>query len=543
MTDKRLSSILHHMAKFLIVTSTRNSQLGQVASTFFPKVGIFNFGLVYEKDEDIFVEVSNHFTNSTAILNATSLSASRKNPWKGISSKIFPDKLKNLNGYTYRIAYHHGMSYAHYIPENEKLVAKNQNFFKSVADLQNATLEFILIMATEQHDIQPVMENLILNQKMDVTISESRLTSPNTSKIFTYDEIAVCAMIPKSLKIEIAGLKLIDFRKNYTRKLLTILLVSSFMIVWRLYKNRGAVDSTWRIAFVGFAHFTGHHIKISRNNRRILLILLQTALFMAIFIKNFYECHISSIAINRKVDAKFESIEEILQYGKIQMAVDESVNDVLKDFAEYQEQVEKGFLDIAYKYGDKIEIIDEYVAARIAFTKCDYLDHYIRASKSVAHYMLPQRFYVRFLALDVPLLSPFAARLQNILSHAFDSGLTQKWETMYLTELFDIKNSNLKFYEGKDEHGQLITFRELKKPLKIIFALYSIATFVFLYEIFWNSFLKNLSWSLVLKIFECRQRNEPIRWESLGRIRRMLHFWRQRRTMNVRRVQVQPINV
>jgi len=321
----------------------------------------------------------------------------------------------------------------------------------------NASLKLTLIKTIDHHTIQKTLDNLINDQQLDATVSESGLSSQNTSKILTYDENAVCVMVPNSLKIEVFGLKLIDFSKNNVRKLLVVLVVMSFMVVWRLYKNHGAIDSLNRVIFICFSHLTGQAVRINENNRRILLIILQTALLMIIFIKNFFECHITSMAIDGRYDEKFESIEEILQYRKIIVTVDESVEGIVKNFAEYQEQLDRGYLTVFRKYADSIENMNEYTAGKIILVKCDYLDHYIRATKALAHYMLPQRFYVRFLKLDVPVLSPFTQRLQDIMNHAFDSGLTQKWETMYLTELFGSKNGNLKLYEESDEHGQFIT--------------------------------------------------------------------------------------
>ncbi|CAG9804981.1 unnamed protein product [Chironomus riparius] len=164
LSNQQSSLILNHMAKFFIITSTRNSQVGQVASTFFPKVGIINFSLAYEKDEDVFVEVSNHFTNSTDVINATSLATSKKNLWKCISSKIFPDKLKNLNSYTYLIADHQVKSHLNLTKYSNQIVRKNKYFFESVAKHQSANVQYVIVNTTGEYPIENKFKKTVQTQ-------------------------------------------------------------------------------------------------------------------------------------------------------------------------------------------------------------------------------------------------------------------------------------------------------------------------------------------------------------------------------------------
>ena len=145
--------------------------------------------------------------------------------------------------------------------------------------------------------------------------------------------------------------------------------------------------------------------------------------------------------------------------------------------------------------------------------------------------------------LDVKPSNPLTERLQEMMNFAFDSGLTQKWYILYLSELFGSKTEDLKSYLEDTSTGQMIGFNELDLAYWHVIGIYSVATIIFVCEIFWHSFLSKLSWTLIMRICRLRQNDEPKRWESLGRFRRKIHFWRQQRIMNVRRIKVRPIDI
>jgi len=545
MSDQQSSSVLNHMAKFFIVTSNRNSQVGRIASTFFSQVGIINFGLLYEKDMEVSVEVSNHFTSSTTVLRGTSLEASGKNSWKGISSKIFPDKLQNLNGYTYKVAYHHGMSFANYRYKNShNLKAKNKYFFETVAKLQNANVTYLIINRTESKPLEDKLSNMIRKRQIDATLSESMLSGPSYKNIWTYDEHAVCAMIPYSMNLMNFVMKFSIFVEDLTARLYIIFLFLLTLLVWRLYKGHGAIDSITKIFFVIYAYYIGNHMPTSPNNRMVLQIMLQVIMFAMFFIRTLSECRITSEIIDIKPAKAFQTIDDILTYDGSNKAISSSAKQLLSYLNKQPTDTIRGNYSIKNIYRRLYKEIKGYSADEIVISRCDYLDHYIRSGTST-HYILPQHFFSHFIKLDVGYLSPFTERFQDMMNHAFDTGLTQKWETYYLTEMFGSRNENLRSYTKNTAEGHAIGFYQFKRFFKIMLCIYGGAAIILLCEIFWHSFLSKLSWTIVLKLFEKRQRtNGPRRWKFIRRIRRMLHFWRrQRRIVNVRRIQVRPIEV
>jgi hypothetical protein len=129
------------------------------------------------------------------------------------------------------------------------------------------------------------------------------------------------------------------------------------------------------------------------------------------------------------------------------------------------------------------------------------------------------------------------------MNYAFDTGLTQKWEFLYLTELFGSRSGSLKSLEVDENVHYMITFEILYGFFRIIIKFYLFCIFIFLCEIFWHGFLRNLSWSLILRTFKfkcCAILNSS---QILKKIHRKIYFWKQRRTLKVRKIQVRPINV
>lgn len=521
------SITLNHMAKFLIITSDKKSQITKVAASIFPQLGIINFVLIYLNITEVCVMVSNHFTHTMNIYKSSELlNTVRKMHWKGVSNKLFSNKLDNLNGYTYRIIHHHGMSYAHYIPFIDEVLAKNRYFFDYLAEVQNASIDYITTSSIDIKENQYKILDLMRNRQMDFTISESVISDKNTPKIMTYDEKAICVMIPKDMMRHRVALKPFILVDN----ILEICIYTTFLFIlmtWKIYKNRGAIDSSGTIFFSVFASFTGHSIRLNSKNRRILKIMIQNFILATFFLRSFYESHITSTVIEKSPILKVESIQDLLKHTNLNVSLDITTERMLKVIKDYQNNFERKNLRVGSRYGKPVEEIAKHISGRIIILSCDFVDHYIRKYKNPQHFTIPQHFHSYYLRLDANWLSPFVDYIQNKMNRAFDAGLTQKWEHLYLSVFFGSRSGPLKSLQINEIESSLITLNELGTLFHILLSLSVFYVLVLLAEIFWHGFGSKVAWKSKLNILK----------------QRIIRVWRQRRILKVQRVHVSPINV
>lgn len=545
MSNKQTTGGLNHNAKFLIVTSDKNSQIAQLVQSFFPQVGIVDFGVIYDTDVEVFAQISNHFTNSTTIHNGTSLSnGSFKNYSRSITEEIFPDKLKNLNGYRYRVVYHLGMSYTQYIHSFPKPIAKNSYFFDAIAKLQNASIDYIMIKTFNSSVIQAHIIQLINNGEMDITLSESELGNDFLTNVFTYDEKNLCAMIPKTMIHESNVMLIFTRSHNVAVRLCMLLFFLSIAIFWRMYKNHGAADSTFRIVFIIFGSLLGQHNTLNSRNRRVLKIMIQIIFISIVFLRIVYDCSITSKIIKRNPINNIESIPDLISNDMLNITVQKSIENSVKNIME-REGSKNNKIAISEEYGRPIQEIYKSMEGKVVIMGCDFIDHYIRASKNSKHYLLPHHMHLSYIRLHTSHLSLFIDRLQKYMDYAFNSGLTQKWELMYLTDIFGTRSRSLKLLQKNTGDFTHISFNDLKPLFAILLVMCVISTVIFVIEIIWHQHSKNSSWSLVLVwkniyAFVCKIKNRIIKLPIIQRISKSFDSRSKRQIMNVRRIQVKP---
>ncbi|KAG5679860.1 hypothetical protein PVAND_009397 [Polypedilum vanderplanki] len=463
------SSILNHMAKFLILTSSKNTKLSKTAAENFPQLGIFNFAIIHSENSSIFTTISNHFTNTSSTEQL-----------KPLTEKLFPDKLKNLNGYHYRIIVHHLMSYSLINEENSDFVAKNRYLIDIICQLQNAKVDYNILPSVNVFDTIEQLEMLINNRQMDLTLSEPLKMSIEGSRVITFEEKALCAIAPYGQKPKDVIRIFID---GWFLGALGISFLS-VMIIWRLYQNRGAVESHWEIFFILFKFLHGQSSEIKRKNRKILLFMMQLIIFMMLVLNTVYQGFITSHEISKYYgEKKIKSIDELLVRNDLEISVGINADIMMEINENYQAKKAKGDVKFVSTYIYIIENLDIYSNV-IIIGRCDLLDHYIWALTEPTHYLVPQNIYPTFVSLDGGYLNPFIDKIQEIQHRAFDSGLTIAWKSFYILEKFgSLKENFISINLNMEEI--LVDF-----IIKLLAYFYCFCVFVFLLEIFYS----NLSW-------------------------------------------------
>lgn len=291
------SGIFNHMSKFLIVTSSQNITNFHLALLqLFFTYGIFNVALICEQNSII----------QTAIIKSVKMDISVMQR-EYLSDKIFPDKLIDLSGFAYRVVLF--MQPPRVVIKNQGLKTLYNLFVMAAAQKQNSTSQFILIPKMTD------LESYWLQRKMDLTLNTALVMNSDFPKLLTYEENGYCAAVPRPQKTSFFK---VIFALPFD-KLTWIWLLITFVVcvlVWRFYRNFGASDSHWTLAFGIFAFFIGQGINFREQNRLVLVILVQLIVFMIFVLSNGYQGVITSFLIEPSHEPRVKSYEEIFD-GKL----------------------------------------------------------------------------------------------------------------------------------------------------------------------------------------------------------------------------------
>lgn len=269
--------IFSNTAKFLFVSSTQHPMLNEL-SEFLPKNGIFNFAAAFEdKNGEINVKVSNHFTNISATLKSISKS--------DILSTLYPNKLENMHRTPIRVLAHEKLPNVEI--EKGRVVSINSYLFNHIAERLNSTIEMRVVKSKNPFTLMDDFLALFNTREIDTTLSSIPPVLTTTAKVISYIENGFCALIPspKDLRFDIVALvKVFD-----GAGLVLITITTAFyMVFWTIYKSRGeAHGSPWNIVFGFFAAFVGQGFKL-RTTQTVMKFLFMTFVFASIVLSNYF---------------------------------------------------------------------------------------------------------------------------------------------------------------------------------------------------------------------------------------------------------------
>lgn len=118
------------------------------------------------------------------------------------------------------------------------------------------------------------------------------------------------------------------------------------------------------------------------------------------------------------------------------------------------------------------------------------------------YYRLNLNINPGFLEFEAGIMNPFIERIQLIMNRCFEAGLPTIWYTMYYVEMSRMLQSSEIFKDIYHQSNEVSDFLEISQILPIFGILsigYFLASFVFLFEIFYHDFLKHLSFKMIKK--------------------------------------------
>jgi len=465
-------TVWHHMAKIICIVPGAMSLNQRInILSFLTNFGFLDVAVVYEDlAGGIQVVV---FTSVTGRFSIYSYQVDQ--------SLMFPDKLRSMDRYQYKIIVYDQPPRVKI--KNNVISTPLLYFLQAVTSVQNSRLYLTVI------DDYHLMRNLWYDKKMHLTLNTGVIFNHPEPKLLTYEESGYCALVPLPPKIPLFQSIFIKPFDGLTWMFLVITTACS-VIVWWMFRGRGAVDSPWLLCYGMFVMFIGQGVDFSRRNRLVLTILLQLIIGMIWIVSNAYEGVITSFMIQPIHENRIETFDDLVA-SDYEIMTDEVF--VLKmSGSEAYKILEPRVNSSGQKLGS--EFAYEVMRQHYVFVmKCDRTELLIDESLTQSgrkisefYYLMPQKFLLHLEQLEASFLNPFLERFQYYMDLSFQAGLMQIWK------VFDsLSNPGKKTDEPADAQAYL-KLEDLTQVFSILVTGYAISIVVLLIEIFFHDFLKKL---------------------------------------------------
>ncbi|KAL7042101.1 hypothetical protein ACKWTF_001030 [Chironomus riparius] len=447
--------VWHHMAKIIcIVPKSFSFKQRLEILTSFMNYGFLDVALVF-KDE----------TRKVKFEVLTSLNPQLRIGTDNVNaSSIFPEKLKDMDGYKFRIV-------ISFQPPRVKLVNRRfsvplVHFLVAVKKARNSNFKIIFLKDFRK------MKEFWLYREMDLTLNSPIVINNSEPKLLTYEEDAQCVLVPLPIKTSLFQLIIVKPFDGLTWLFLMLTIVAS-VTVWWLFQNRGAINSSWLLAYAMIVMFMGQGVEFSRKNRLVLIILLQVIIIMMFVMSTAYESVISSFMIKPLHSNRLKTFDDVLV-----SKYDVLIEPMLFDHLNFAEKFKNSLNKIVFWNNSANNIFIQRVLEHkhALIVNCDYVEYKISSEKQLLryYYLLPVRLVPSFIRLEASFLNPYIQMLQNLMDLCFEAGLPQIWK------LFEFFNDiNIPIYKNYEEQTYL-KLKDLVQVFSILIIGSAISLLVFL---------------------------------------------------------------
>ncbi|CAO1353389.1 unnamed protein product [Diamesa hyperborea] len=426
-------------------------------------------------------------------------------------STVYPDKLRNLSGYTYNVLAFHQIP--RLIKVSQHFVGVDVLFINAVAKKQRAKFNysFQLTRTDNKDNILEDYYEAIVARKFDISlntiISFNMVT--NIETVNTFDENGYCALIPKPP------------RTNFLQHLLTpfdawtwIFLVMSIgisAVLWALFNcmSLGNENSAGYFIIGVTASFFGHYMRF-RRARIIQVIMLEIFIFTTFILGSAYQSLIISLMTASRNGTKYNSFNDIFNSTDLNFMVDSMFHSKFTTSDEYLKLSHR--IKVSYQNLNTLDYEELALNHTALVMLCDIAEYLLYAKKyrkqfqadALEHYyLLPDRMYSFFEKLVLSNDSPFTNEFQRYSTIFFESGIRQYWHSLKVSSMDDVR-ADIETKRIEDEQ-YLLNMDDLYGVFVILVLGLATAGLVLLLEIFWFDCVRHLRFSFVFS----RRISEP----------------------------------
>lgn len=271
----------------MISSDISNLNLSRIYN-FFTSNGIIKYAVVYEESNQLNGQLMTKFRGPLEIIKI--------NPKEQLSRQLFPDQVENLNGYQYRLLINTNSSQS-----KNRIFYRVLFLFAAISRKQNATVKIISRPA-----VRPVLMIPYGSRNFDAYVSTKLAALKHPHSILLYNRNKYCMLIPKVKRFLQTTYALLA-KYDRSTQIHFIIVSLGLIIVWKLFKNHGAVESMLMFEMKLFSIYVGQAASFNRKNRRILLLMLQIIVFMLIVMNVFSQRVIGLALSNPHEDVGFQA--------------------------------------------------------------------------------------------------------------------------------------------------------------------------------------------------------------------------------------------
>lgn len=375
---------------------------------------------------------------------------------------LFPDLLANVDGHVYRVVMYEQKPIVWF--DKGTIVSLWMYFLLAVSEKQNARISLIKVKDRK------VVAGFYGRRQMDLTINTAVRIDDNNPKLMTYEETGICALVPRSNSVSFQFLLVKPFD--------SMIYVAFFMslaaagLVWRVYKNHGETESTWRFVFGALAYFLGQSLSV-RSNRAILVVLMQVFIFMYFILGSLYQGELTANMIEPDQEGKLSTFNELYD-SDLKLYVSENFENLLKHSGDYERVKSK--LLVSGRDVFSVNFGTQSNATEALILPC-YIAELLKNKVRESFYILDQKILTHYDRLEASYINPFLERMQKYMDMCFEGGLHHAWK------VFSAENITNVAHEGEREILELGDFKQVF--LILLFGLLA-SCLVFLVEIFYH---------------------------------------------------------
>lgn len=423
------SSYWTRTTKFIFITRKSADKFIGVIS-FFDMIGALNF-VVICFDKKLEVYSGNLITRTISKVTAN-------------SSEAFADKLRDMHGYTYRIAV------TNQYPRMASRILKGRRSYHgidllvmlAICEKQNSRIIVSHFLKFDAPDFGLTMGRLLSRQLIEFTLNTifpATSDYPDRLHINTYDENGHCALVPVPPRLSFFQFVLTPF-DIFSWLALTISVVIC-SIIWNCFRVKLPTSNSGSYFIFGLiASFVGQSIPF-RESRKIQTTILQLCILMTFIMGNAYQSIIISSMSTSRDGIRFKTFQELFD-SELRFKVDPIVYTAFKNSADDAKLVER--MERALGVPDFKQLAEDNFAL---IARCDMIhaemNKNVKTIASNYFYTLPDKIMPFFEQFELAANSPFQERLQLLHNYMFESGIRHYYQ--YLVEMVELARMNREF--------------------------------------------------------------------------------------------------
>jgi uncharacterized membrane protein YeaQ/YmgE (transglycosylase-associated protein family) len=426
---------------------------------------------------------------------------------------LFPDKLKDLKGYTYRTPI---VEERMYVMDKESIAHGNGIYFlQAVAKKQNAKVQVYPIENKFSDRKQSALD--MFKGRYDFFINTNSFISddpngPKQAHIFkmvnTFETDAMCVLLP--IPPPKSRFEFIHKPFDAWTWILIIATIIAGALAWKIVSG----TSAGFYVFSFLAGMVGHCLRFQRHLNRKARILLQITILMTFVLSTAYQSLMVSFILDSRDGEKIKTIDEMLTKN-FSFMVDPTFTHMIDSF-EYGDQLRADQMKTIDSYND----VDYKSAAKqnvAIIGRCSQTIDYSEINEN--YYIMDQKFFTFYKQFPTAPYSVFHERLEEFSLRLSETGVKDRWNQFlpYENALAKIKRE----YMEREEY--LMNLDDLYPAFCLLLGGLAVATLVLIFELFLYSFI-------------CKMLARMIEW-------RCCWFMRQAGQLRVRFVQVQPMEI